>query len=91
MHSWVKKARGSCNKYKKLIQTQTVAWWLPEGKGVGEGEEGMGVQMVMGGDLTWGGEHIIQYTDDVLYNCTPETYVILLTNVTPINSIKKEK
>ena len=22
--------------------------------------------------------------------CTPETYIILLTNVTPINSIKKE-
>ena len=36
--------------------------------------------MVMEGDLTWGGEHTIQYTDDVLYNCTPETYIILLTN-----------
>ena len=45
--------------------------------------------MVMEGDLTWGGEHTIQYTCDVLYNCTPETYVILLTNVTPINSVKK--
>ena len=27
-----------------------------------------------------------QYIDDVLQNCTPETYIILLTNVTPINS-----
>ena len=36
----------------------------------------------MEGDLTWGGEHTIQYTDDVLWDCTPETYIILLTNVT---------
>ena len=40
------------------------------------------------GDLTLGGEHTIQYTDDVSENCTPETYITLLTNVTPINSIK---
>ena len=39
-------------------------------------------------DFTWGGEPTIQYTDDVLYNCTPETYIVLLTKVTPINSIK---
>ena len=45
----------------------------------------------MAGDLTWGGEHTTQYTDDVLQNCTPETYIILLTNVTPINSIKIKK
>ena len=44
--------------------------------------------MVMEGDLTLGGEHVIQYTDDVLQNCTPETYKILLSKVTPINSIK---
>ena len=43
--------------------------------------------MVMEGDLTWGGEHTIQFIDDVLQNCTPETYIIFLTNVTPINSI----
>ena len=42
--------------------------------------------------LTWGGEHTIQYTDDVLYNGTPETYTILLTTiyVTPIDSIKNK-
>ena len=44
--------------------------------------------MVMEGDLTWGGEHTVQYTDDVLQSCTPETYASLLTNVTPINSLK---
>ena len=42
----------------------------------------------MEGDLTWGGEHTIQYTDDVLQKCTPESCIILLTNVTPIHSIK---
>ena len=46
--------------------------------------------MVMGGDLTWGGEHTIQYTDDGLQNCIPETYIILLTNVTQIYSIKEK-
>ena len=38
-------------------------------------------------DFPRGGEHTIQYTDDVLQNCTPETYIMLLTNDTPINSI----
>ena len=37
------------------------------------------------------GEHRVQYTDDVLQNIAAETYVILLTNVTPMNSIKKKK
>ena len=46
--------------------------------------------MVMEGDLTWGGEHTIHYINDLLQNCTPETYVILLTNVTLINSIKEK-
>ena len=41
--------------------------------------------------VTWDGEHTIQYTDDVLQSCTPETYIILLTNVNPINSIKMKK
>ena len=36
-------------------------------------------KMMMEGDLTWGWEHIIQYTEDVLWSCTPETYIILLT------------
>ena len=47
--------------------------------------------MVMESDLTCEGRHLIQYTDDVLWNCTPQPYTILLTNVTPINSIKKGK
>ena len=42
----------------------------------------------MGGDLIWGDEHTIQYTDDVAQNCITETYVTLLTSVTPISSMK---
>ena len=45
----------------------------------------------MEGDMTWGGEHTIQYTDDVVQNCTPETYKTLLANVTPVHSLKKTK
>ena len=43
--------------------------------------------MVMEGDLSWGGEHTIQYTGDALQNGTHETYIISLTNFTPINSV----
>ena len=42
----------------------------------------------MEGDLAWGGELTVQYKDDVLQNYTPETYIILLINVTTINSMK---
>ena len=44
----------------------------------------------MEGDLTWGGEHAIQYIDDVLQDCAPKTCIMLLSSVTPIDSIKKE-
>ena len=44
--------------------------------------------MLMEGDLTWRGEHTLQYTDDVLQNYTAETYILLLTNVASINSTK---
>ena len=46
---------------------------------------------VIDGDWTWGGGHTVQCTDDVLWNCPPETCIILLTTVTPINSIKKKR
>ena len=47
--------------------------------------------MVMEGDVTWGGEHTLQYTGDVLQNCTPEIYIMLLSNNNlhhAVNSIK---
>lgn len=43
----------------------------------------------MEGDLACGGEHTTQHTDDVLQNSTPGTYNVL-TNATPIHSIKKK-
>ena len=46
--------------------------------------------MVMGGDLTWGGEHSIQCTGDILWNCALKTCIILLTSVTPINLIRRK-
>ena len=44
--------------------------------------------MVTKGDLALGGDRTIQYTDDVLWNSTSETCIIVLTNVTLINSTK---
>ena len=55
----------------------------------GEVEKGKGMEMVMEGDLTWGGEHTVQYTDDILQNCTLETYIILLTSIVPVIQIQK--
>ena len=46
--------------------------------------------MVTGG-LILGGECTVQYTDNVLENCTLETCITFLTNVNPINSIKIKK
>ena len=43
--------------------------------------------MVVEGNFTLGGEYTIQYTYGILQNCTHETYIILLTNVTPTHSI----
>lgn len=46
---------------------------------------GEGGYMVMdGGDLTGAGEHTIQCPDDVLWNCEPETCIVL-TSVASIN------
>ena len=42
--------------------------------------------MVMSRGL--GGKHAMQCIDDGPENCAPETCVVLLTSVSPINSIK---
>ena len=46
--------------------------------------------MVMEGDWTWGGEHTIQYTDDV-QNCIPETYNFINECHPNIFDLKKGK
>ena len=53
-------------------------------------EEGVWGNMAEG-DLTWGGKHTTQCTDDVLRNCARESCIILLTSVTSINSGKGKK
>ena len=47
--------------------------------------------MVTEKDLTLGGEHTMQYTDDVSWNCTTEHYIISLTNVNPMKLVLKRK
>ena len=42
-------------------------------------------------DFTLGSECRMQYAGDVLPSCTLETCMVLLTIVTPINSIRKKK
>ena len=60
---WVKKVKELSKNKTKQNKTkqpsQTTAWWLPEGNGWGELEEGKRDTMVMEGDLTWGSEHNI--------------------------------
>ena len=53
-------------KRKKTLAGTDNSMVRTRGKGVGEAEEGKGGQMDVEGDLTWGGEHTIRYTDDVL-------------------------
>ena len=86
--------RGKWNEQKKKRKnswTQTTVWGVPGGgveSGGGGYREGVNGD---GGDLARGGEHThtVRCTDHVLRKCAPETCVILLTNVTPINSNKK--
>ena len=42
-------------------------------------------------DFTRGDEHTMQCIHNMLYNCAPEICILLLTGVTPINSIKRKK
>lgn len=57
--------------------------------GVREDEEDKGVQIH--GYWTLGGELTMQYTDVILRNRTPLIYIMLLTNVFPIDLIKFQK
>ena len=44
-------------------------------------------QIMVTKDLTLGGGHTMQYTDDVSQKCTLEICMILLTNITSIHLI----
>ena len=69
--------------------TQTTAWCLPEGRAVGEVEEGVGETKVGGRRLDLGccTHHTIN--TQMIQSCTPEPYIALSTNVTPINVFRK--
>ena len=56
--------KGKGTKKKKLIDHSLVI--TREKVGKGEVEYGKGEIIVMEGGLTWGGEHTVQYTDDIL-------------------------
>lgn len=58
--------------------------------GVGGGKEEKGQVGADRRDLTLGGEHTVRYTDDISQNFTPETRIILLTDLTFINLIKRD-
>ena len=45
----------------------------------------------MEGEMTWGGEHAILCTGDLLQSRIPETYIILVTYVTCISSVIRKK
>ena len=49
-----------------------------------------GKYTVMEGNLTPGGGHTMQHGDHVSQNGALGTYIILLTNATPINLIKRK-
>ena len=75
---------------KKDSWIWTTVWWLwwRDGKGSIKGLNGNGKNTIKKAQKIL---HIIQYIDGVLHNCTPETYLMVLTNVTTINSIKNKK
>lgn len=53
-----------------------------------ENEQAKGGQYVVTeGDWTLGGEHTMQYRNGLLQNCICGTYIMLLTNVSPVNVI----
>ena len=43
----------------------------------------------MEGDSARGGAHTVQCTDAVLWDCVPETCIIVLISATVVNSSKK--
>lgn len=79
------------NKEKGLMDTDNSAV-IAGGEGLGEMKEGEGGINGDGWrlDLGWC-THCRQCTDDMLWNCVPETCVILLNSVASTNSIKKKK
>ena len=77
---WTKKGKSE----RKNSWTWTTVWWLL-GKGAGQG----GRRRLWGHVCWW--THNTVHTWCVVELCAPETWIIWLTSVTPINSIEGKK
>ena len=64
MGDWMKKVRG-LNKKKNLIDTDS-STVITRGERGGGKQKRVSVEWTVIGDLTWGGEHTVQYTNDLL-------------------------
>lgn len=53
-------------------------------------EVGKAGEMQTAGDCAGGDGCTMQHVHDVLLSCTLEPYVVLQTNITPVNSIKNK-
>lgn len=85
---WDTKQKATNKQTKKLTDTENSMAVIRGERGWGEIEKGKGGQDQRHGDgrrLALGDEHTVHHTDDVVQDCTPETYIILLTTVTLIN------
>ena len=82
--------RGQQLQQEKLLWWNNKDWLKTDGSKVKETLTSKKVKGGNGdvGDSTWGGEHTMQCTDDVLDHCTPETCKILLTSVTQFKKMK---
>ena len=75
---------------KRKSWTRTTLWWLLGGEGWGEVREGMGDKWWWTKTLLGKVKCSTEYRC-MLWNCVPETCIILFACVTPINSIKRKK
>ena len=65
---------------------------VARGTGAGGREEQVKGPQYLVTETGWtvGGEHVMQYTEDVLYKCTPETYVVSQYHPSKFNIMKKD-
>ena len=86
-HMWDIKLKAAEERTRTTeTQSQAAVRWLPEGRAEGvetvTGPKYMGTEDAVTG---WG--HTVQYTGHVWQKCTRETYIVSLTNVTPLTLI----
>ena len=65
LQGWVRKVKGLSNKNNSDTDHSMVI--TKRERGLAGGRRG---STVVEGELTWNGEHTVQYTDDLLQHCT---------------------